>query len=214
MEREFRSRPQSWTTGRPWKVERQPSPGARRLAISVDQQTRATAEKWSGRWDSNPQPRAPKARAPPLRHAPTDFVLRKRRCLLNYAQKTSLQRSQRTIRFPSRGRAPPFVRTLGCAGPPEGWPRPPGRCGPVSPAFRLRSGSSPSSSPRDRRLHEGNRAGSNRRDAIYNRANADYEIGRLDLAIAAYTEAIDLDPAKANAFYSSALAEAQDTSRR
>ena len=33
----------------------------------------AARECWSGRWDSNPQPRAPKARAPPLRHAPTGF---------------------------------------------------------------------------------------------------------------------------------------------
>lgn len=31
---------------------------------------------WSGRWDSNPQPRAPKARAPPLRHAPTGLCSR------------------------------------------------------------------------------------------------------------------------------------------
>ncbi len=30
-----------------------------------------TQGTWSGRWDSNPQPRAPKARARPLRHAPT-----------------------------------------------------------------------------------------------------------------------------------------------
>ena len=33
---------------------------------------------WSGRWGSNPQPRAPKARARPLRHAPTGSVRRKR----------------------------------------------------------------------------------------------------------------------------------------
>ena len=31
---------------------------------------------WSGWWDSNPRPRAPKARALPLRYTPADFVLR------------------------------------------------------------------------------------------------------------------------------------------
>ena len=74
------------------------------------------ARHWSGRWDSNPHPRAPKARAPPLRHAPTGFVPRKRMCFASDGLKTSLQRSRRTI---SGARGPPALR------PPPMEPSPP-----------------------------------------------------------------------------------------
>ena len=51
---------------------------------------------WSGWWDSNPRPRAPKARALPLRYTPTCFVLTKRMCFASDAPKTSLHRSHVT----------------------------------------------------------------------------------------------------------------------
>jgi hypothetical protein len=47
---------------------------------STRRRLQAAAGRWSGRWDSNPHPRAPKARAPPLRHTPTSYVLTKRMC--------------------------------------------------------------------------------------------------------------------------------------
>ena len=51
-------------------------------------------------------PPAPKARALPLRYTPAGFVLRKRTCFLSDAQKTSLQRSQRTMLLLARRQTP------------------------------------------------------------------------------------------------------------
>ena len=58
-------------------------------------------ESWSGWWDSNPRPRAPKARALPLRYTPTRFVLRKRMCSLIPACRDGLHRSNRICWSPA-----------------------------------------------------------------------------------------------------------------
>jgi hypothetical protein len=53
----------------PWVARDEPEPNA---GVRRDDQPKQQRKEWSGRWDSNPHPRAPKARAPPLRHTPID----------------------------------------------------------------------------------------------------------------------------------------------
>lgn len=84
-----------WNVGRRHLVHLSSCPG-RPQSMEPRSGSPQVPVKWSGRWDSNPQPRAPKARAPPLRHAPTDPMPRRRMCFLGSTMKTSVPRTRLT----------------------------------------------------------------------------------------------------------------------
>ena len=100
---------------------------------------------WSGRWDSNPHPRAPKARAQPLRHAPTCSVLRKRTCFPIEVRAARRDRSHRIVaglgcgrdRRSNNGRDRPDAR------PRPAWSRKPSRRTPLPARIEARNAGPP-----------------------------------------------------------------------